>query len=81
MEKFLSKGEKITCDNAQQMLFYLNILEAEGFVWINGGERPTEWLPWEKVVDFTFPCSINWHSEGKICQGNYPGGREWALID
>ncbi len=78
-EEFLFKGEKITCNNESQMYTVLKILENEGFVWINGGERPTEWLPYEKIVGHTFPDSINWHSDGKICRGNYPTGKEWQL--
>lgn len=75
----LSKGQKITCHSAEDMEFALGILEVWGYQWINGGEKPTNWLPHEKISGHTFPDSINWHSEGKICRGNYPSGQEWII--
>ena len=74
-----TNGQKMTCHTAEDMLFALEILEESGFKWINGGEKPTEWLPHEKIAGHTFPDSINWHSDGKICRGNYPTGKEWTI--
>lgn len=72
------KGQKITVYCEDEMIFALELLEDAGFKWINGNEKPTEWLPHEKISGHTFPDSINWHSDGKICRGNYPSGREWT---
>lgn len=73
------KGQKITVYCEDDMIFALELLEDAGFKWINGNEKPTEWLPHEKIAGHTFPDSINWHSEGKICRGNYPSGKEWTM--
>ncbi len=73
------KGQKMTVHDAEEMEFALKLLENAGFVWINGGEKPTAWLPHEKIANHTFPDSINWHSDGKICRGSYPTGVEWTI--
>lgn len=80
----LSQGQKITCYNIEDMVLALEVLEDEGFTWINGGEKPTEWLPWVKLSDHSFPDSINFHSVDdkgklKICRGSYPSGVELAI--
>ena len=72
------KGQKMTVYCEDDMIFALELLEDAGFKWINGNEKPTEWLPHEKIIGHTFPDSINWHSDGKICRGNYPSGKEWT---
>lgn len=72
------KGQKITVYCEDDMIFTLELLEDAGFKWINGNEKPTGWLPHEKIAGHTFPDSINWHSDGKICRGNYPSGKEWT---
>ena len=73
-----TKGQKMTIENEDDMEFALGLLQDQGFVWINGGEKPLEWLPHEKIAGHTFPDSINWHSDGKICRGSYPSGVEWT---
>lgn len=77
------QGMKITCYNRQDMVFALELLEDEGFTWLNGGEKPTEWLPWEHIEGYKFPDSINFHSDDKgklkICRGSYPSGVEWTV--
>lgn len=79
----LKPGEKITCNTAEDMVLALEILEDEGFTWINGGEKPTEWLPWKHIEGHKFPDSINFHSDDKgklkICRGSYPSGVEWTV--
>lgn len=72
------KGQKMTVYCEEDMIFALELLEDAGFKWINGNEKPTEWLPHEEIAGHTFPDSINWHSDGKICRGNYPSGKEWT---
>jgi len=79
----LKVGMKVTCPTKEDMIFALELLEDEGFTWINGGEKPTQWTPWTKVPNHSFPDSINFHSDEKgklkICRGSYPSGVEWTI--
>lgn len=55
--------------NKEQELEVLKKFEQDGFVWINGGEKPTEWLPSEKVFSlytFDFPYTITSSDDGDI---------------
>lgn len=55
--------------NKNQELDILKKFEQDGFVWINGGEKPTEWLPSEKVFSlytFDFPYTITSSDDGDI---------------
>ena len=76
----LTKGHKITCYCKEDMLFALDLLEEAGFTWINGGEKPTVWIPHEQVEHYSWPDTINFHSDDKgklkICRGSYPSGKE-----
>lgn len=76
----LKAGQKVTCHSKEDMVLALELLEDQGFTWINGNEKPTEWLPFEKLEHHRWPDTINFHSDDKgklkICRGSYPSGSE-----